>query len=189
MRADLIGRTALALLASAVFATPALATGAVSIIGGGMAQACAKAAFAGQSDAAAINECDMAIEIEDLDAHDRAGAYIDRGVMELRRDQFEIARADFDRAIALAPAVGEAWVNRGAAMVGEKRYEDGLADIDKAIALGVKEPEKAWFDRALAHEGLDDEQDAYFDYQKALSLKPGWDLPEHELRRFTVSRR
>ena len=183
MRSVLLG------LAALLTAGPALATGAVSILGGGMGRACATAAFAGQSDAAAINECDMAIEIEDLDAHDRAGAYIDRGVMELRRDQFELALADFDRAIALAPAIGEAWVNRGAAMVGEKRYEDGLADIDKAIALGVKEPEKAWFDRALAHEGLDDEKDAYFDYQQALSLKPGWDLPERELRRFTVSRR
>ena len=162
--------------------------GAVSVIGGGMAQACAKAALAGQSDAAAINECDMALEIEDLDTHDRAGTYINRGVMELRRDLFEPARADFDRAIAIAPGIGEAWVNRGAAMVGEKRYEDGLANIDKAIALGVKEPEKAWFNRALAHEGLDDEKDAYFDYQQALKSEARLGLPERELRRFTVSR-
>lgn len=182
-------RAGLSILAFfALLATEARATGAVSVLGGGMAQACAQAAFAERSDLASMEQCDSALQIEDLDAHDRAGTFVNRGVMQLRRDQYELARADFDRAIAITPTIGEAWVNRGAAMVGEKRYEDGLSDIDKAIALGVKEPEKAWFNRALAHEGLDDEKDAYFDYQRALTLKPGWDLPEHELRRFTVSR-
>ena len=47
----------------------------------------------------------MALQIEDLDTHDRAGTYINRGVIELRRDLFEPAREDFNQAIAIAPAI------------------------------------------------------------------------------------
>ena len=41
----------------------------------------------------------------------------------------------------------------------------------------------------MAYEGIDDEKSAYLDYQQALVLKPGWDLPKQELLRFTVTRR
>ncbi len=165
------------------------ARAAVSVIGGGMAQACSEAALADRSDPASIVLCDSALQTEDLDDHDRAGTLVNRGVMKLRREQWELARADFDAAIAITPNVGEAYVNRGAADVAEKRYQAGLDDINYALRLGVKEPEKAYFNRALAYEGLDDEKSAYLDYEQALTLKPGWALPEHELLRFTVSRR
>jgi tetratricopeptide (TPR) repeat protein len=80
-------------------------------------------------------------------------------------------------------------VNRGAAAVGARRFADGLADINKALELGVEEPEKAYYNRALAYEGLDNLKAAYFDYQKAVELKPEWDAPKNELARFTVERR
>jgi lipoprotein NlpI len=159
------------------------------ILGSGEAEACSKAALAERSDLESILQCDAALQGEELNAHDRAGTFINRGVMRLRRQEFELARADFDAAIALAPRVGEAYVNRGAAFVGEKRFQAGLDDINNALRLGVKEPEKAYFNRALAYEGLDDEKSAYLDFQQALTLKPGWELPEHELLRFTVSKR
>jgi tetratricopeptide (TPR) repeat protein len=109
--------------------------------------------------------------------------------MKLRRGLFEAAHVDFDAGIALIPKVGEGWINRGAMFVGEHKYRDGLGDLDKGIMLGVKEPEKAYFNRALAYEGLDDEKAAYLDYQQAATLKPDWPAPRNELRRFTVSAR
>ena len=172
-----------------VMATGGTARAAISIIGGGMAEACSSAALAERSDAASVVLCDSALLTEDLDTHDRAGTLINRGVMKLRRDEFEPARADFDAAIALAPKIGEAYVNRGAVYLGEKRYQAGLDDINNALKLGIREPEKAYFNRALAYEGLDDEKSAYFDFEQALTLKPGWALPERELLRFTVSHR
>ena len=36
---------------------------------------------------------------------------------------------------------------------------------------------------------LDDLKAAYFDYKKAVELKPDWDMPQKELARFTVERR
>ena len=184
MRPGLPGLLCLLALAGA-----APSRAATIILGGGQAEACSKAALADRSDPASLSLCDMALESEDLDVHDRAGTLINRGVMRLRRDEFELARVDFDAAIALSPGTGEAYVNRGAAFVGEKRYQAGLDDINAALRLGVREPEKAYFNRALAYEGLDDEASAYLDFQQALSLKPDWPLPAHELLRFTVSRR
>ena len=180
--------TAVAGAALVLFAAlPAAA--AVSVLGGGRAQDCASAALAGLADEDAISNCDVALATEDLGSRDRGGTLINRGVMKLRLGRYEAAHADFDAGIALVPRVGEGWINRGAMFVGEKKYQDGLADLDRGLALGVKEPEKAYFNRALAYEGLDDEKSAYLDYQQALALKPGWAAPERELKRFTVSRR
>ena len=173
----------------AILATASSACAAVSVLGGGQAAACFEAAKGGRSDDSAIATCDLALDTEMLAPPDRGGTLINRGVLKLRRRMFEAAHADFDAGIALIPAVGEGWINRGAMFVGEHRYRDGLGDLDKGIGLGVKEPEKAYFNRALAHEGLDDEKAAYLDYQQAVALKPDWDAPRVELKRFTVSTR
>jgi tetratricopeptide (TPR) repeat protein len=165
------------------------ARAAMTIIGGGQAEACYQAAKAGKSDRASINICDLALDTEALTPEDRGGTLVNRGVMELRQGMYEVARADFNAGIAINPNVGEGFVNRGAMFIGERRYKEALADIDKALALGLHEPAKAYYDRALAYEGLDDEKSAYLDYQQALVLQPGWELPQHELLRFTVTHR
>lgn len=162
---------------------------AVTVIGGGMAKVCSQAALGGLSDAWSEKACTQALETELLDTRDRAGTYVNRGILKLRRKEFDSAQFDFNRAVETMPGLGEAYVNRGAAAVGARRYADGLADLNKALQLGVEEPEKAYYNRALAFEGLDDLKAAYFDYKKALELKPDWDMPQKELSRFTVERR
>lgn len=162
---------------------------AVTVLGGGMARECSNAALGGLSDSRSEAVCTQALESEMLNLRDRAGTYVNRGVIKLRRKEFGSAQWDFNRAIETKPDMGEAYVNRGAASVGSKRYAEGLADINKAIELGLTEPEKAYFNRALAYEGLDNLRAAYFDYQKAMELKPDWDQPQKELARFTVERR
>ena len=162
---------------------------AVTVLGGGQAAACFEAARGGRSDDSAIATCDLALDSEVLAPPDRGGTYINRGVMKLRRRLYEAAHADFDAGIAMIPKVGEGWINRGAMFVGEHKYREGLDDLDKGLVLGVREPEKAYFNRALAYEGLDDEKSAYLDYQQAATLKPNWDAPQKELRRFTVTSR
>jgi tetratricopeptide (TPR) repeat protein len=176
-------------IGAAMLATGGPAAAAVTIFGGGLAQDCSRAAIAGKSDPSSIMTCTLALDGEDLDKLDRAGTLINRGVMKLRRSAFEEARADLEAAITLAPRIGEAWVNLGAVSVGERQFPAALDDLTKALTLGVKEPEKAYFNRALAYEGVGDEKAAYVDYQQALVLKPGWSLPQKELLRFTVTRR
>jgi tetratricopeptide (TPR) repeat protein len=165
------------------------ANASMTVIGWGLAEDCSKAALHGRSDRASIEICNLALDQEDLSNRDKAGTFINRGVMKLRNADFNDARRDFDAAIRIAPKVGEGWVNRGAVSIGEKRYADGLSDINHGLDLGVEEPEKAYYNRALAYEGLDNPKSAYLDYQQALTLKPNWDLPQRELLRFTVTRR
>lgn len=182
-------KTTLSVLAvlSLAIATPAAA--AVTVLGGGMAKQCSEAALGGESDAKYEALCTMAIESEFLSMRDKAGTYVNRGILKLRRKEFSSADFDFNRAVEIMPELGEAYVNRGAASVGVKRYAAGLADLNKALELGVEEPEKAYYNRALAYEGLDNLKAAYLDYRKALELKPDWDMPQKELARFTVERR
>jgi tetratricopeptide (TPR) repeat protein len=175
--------TAAALLAGSAHA------GAVTVLGGGMARQCSIAALNGQSDVKSEELCTMALDSELLSLRDRAGTYVNRGVLKLRRKEFAQAQWDFNRAVETKPDLGEAYVNRGAAYVGSKRYADGLADINKALEMGVDEPEKAYFNRALAYEGLDNLKAAYFDFRKAQELAPEWDQPSKELARYTVERR
>ncbi|WP_293676793.1 tetratricopeptide repeat protein [uncultured Phenylobacterium sp.] len=175
--------------AVAALAWASTAGAAVTVIGGGKAKECSLAAFNGQKGPYFENICTEALESELMNPRDRAGTYVNRGILKLRRREYASAQTDFNRAIEENPAFGEAYVNRGAASVGQKRFAEGLADINKAIELGVDEPEKAYFNRALAFEGLDDMKAAYLDYQKALELKPGWEMPLKELSRFTVEQR
>lgn len=175
-----------ALCAAAVLAGAADAS--TLVIGGGSAQECSDAALKGRSDSHSVLACTTALEVENLNFRDRARTYVNRGVLQMRQRQFSAARADFDEAAGIDPQLGEAYVNRGASFVGEERYREGVEQIDKGLALGVKDPEKAWFNRGLANEGLGDLGAAYRDYSRAAELKPDWPAPKTELARFTVKR-
>ncbi len=162
---------------------------AVTVMGDTSAQQCSEAAFHEQADAVSMQLCTTALSESQLDRRDLAGTYINRGVMWMLRRDYTSARADFQRAIEIDPGLGEAWVNRGAVAIIYKHFQDGIDDISKGLTLGTEEPAKAYYNRGVAYEGIDDEKSAYLDYQQALVLEPGWDLPKQELLRFTVTRR
>ena len=87
----------------------------------------------------------------------------------MRRDdsggghEWESATRDFNVAVRTRGDLGEAYVNRGAAYIGQGRFADSLVEINRGIELGVEEPAKAYYNRALAYEGLEDAKSAYFD--------------------------
>ena len=176
-------------LVGAALAFAGAADGAVTVIGGGLAEACANAAIAGKSDRKFEQLCTQALEQEMLSSRDRAGTFVNRGVMKLRRAKYDDAVTDFNQAVRIKPDMGEGYVNRGAAAIGLHRYADSMTDLNKGIELGVDEPAKAYYNRAMAHEGLDDAKAAYFDYQKAVELSPDWNAPKEQLVRFKVSRK
>jgi tetratricopeptide (TPR) repeat protein len=187
MKRLLGGLAAVAGLAILAGAGPARAS--VTVIGGGLAEACSKAALAGLSDLRDESSCTQALDTELLSPRDKAGTFVNRGIMKLRRGEMASALKDFNVAVRFEPSLGEIYVNRGAALIGEHKYADGLADLNHGLALGLEEPAKAYYNRALAYEGLDDVKSAYFDYQKAVELSPDWDAPKQQLTRFHVRRR
>lgn len=180
------------ILGVAVLAMLPLAGGAaasVLIIGGGMARDCSEAVISGRSDDDTMRLCTTALEVEALSMADRARTLVNRGVIQLRRQAYVEARADFDAAGRIAPKLGEVYVNRGAALVAEDRFAEGLSEIDRGLALGVKQPERAYYNRALAHENLGDIKAAYYDFQRAAELDPKWAAPKEELARFSFKSR
>ena len=163
------------------------ACAAVKVFGSGYARQCYDAAAAGHYDRAAIHLCDLALEDDSLIPADRGGTLVNRGVMRLHLRDYVQAQVDLDSGVAMNPQAGDGWLDRGAAKLALHHDRAALTDINRAISLGVHEPEKAYYDRAIAEERLDDEKAAYFDYQRAAEIKPGWELPIKELSRFTVS--
>lgn len=161
---------------------------ALTVLGGGMARECSFAALAGESDTRFETTCTLALNTENLTSLDRAGTLVNRGVIKLRRKAYASAQADFNSALDVKPDLGEAYANRGAAAVGSRKFAEGIADLGKAIELGVQEPEKVYYNRALAYEKLGQSREAYFDYIKAIELKPTWEQPRIELARFTVEK-
>jgi tetratricopeptide (TPR) repeat protein len=177
----------LASLATAAVATAAQS--ATTVLGGGLAEACFRTVKAGQADRPAHELCTNALETEALRRRDRAGTYVNRGIVSLRMRSLDPALADFAKAERLNPLVGEIYVNRGAALISKAQFAEAVTEIDRGIALGVDEPQKAYYNRALAKEGLDDMKGAYFDYRKAIELDPAWTLPQNQMARFTVTTR
>lgn len=174
-------------LAAALLAAGA-AGASTLVIGGGAAKDCADAALDGRSDMSSVTTCTLALKTETLGFRDRARTYVNRGVLQLRQRNYDGAVRDFDAASEIDPHLGEAFVNRGAAYVGTSRFGEGLSQIDQGLALGVKDPEKAYFNRAVAHENLGDLTAAYRDFSRAAELAPAWNAPKDELARFTVKR-
>ncbi|MDP8916781.1 MAG: hypothetical protein M3M95_06220 [Pseudomonadota bacterium] len=158
----------------------------VIVLGSTRAHACMDAAFAGARDRTAIATCTAALEEQALSPKDRAATLVNRGVLLMNRLDFQAAFSDFDDATRINPKLGEAAFNRGSALIALGRYSEGLVDIERGLQLGVREPEKAYYNRAIAREELDDPKGAYLDYRQAARLKPEWDLPRLELARFEV---
>lgn len=190
--AKMTASAAMAGLALGLVAVMAAGAGhaAVTVFGGpGPAEDCYKSAKFGGPPSVGIDVCTQAINTETMTDRDLAGTYVNRGVIYMAMVSFVAAQHDFESAIKLQPKMGEALVNHGGALIAQKKYADGIAEISRGLELNPSEPEKAYYNRGLAYESIDDLKAAYYDYSKAAELKPSWDEPRAELARFTVSQR
>lgn len=174
-------------LAALLVAVAAPASASVIIIGNNSARQCYEAAdSAVQPDVEDLRVCDRAIRDEALTMRDRVATHVNRGIVQLRRNRIDLALADFDRAIALDPGQPESYLNKGAALI---RLQDAAAALPlftASLERNTTRPELAHYGRAIAHESLGNARAAYSDYRRAAELRPGWEEPLVELRRFRV---
>lgn len=175
----------------------------VIVLGNGLAQNCYEAALAISKglvyfppvmtstliDLKPIQLCTAALDEGDLSGRDLAGTLVNRGVLQFIEANYAASLKDLDQALRYDDKIGEAHANRGATLVALKRWAESIPAIDKGIALGAAELEKSYYNRAIAHEELGNVKGAYYDYQKALELKPGWEAPTQQLTRFTVRKK
>ncbi|HYD73848.1 MAG TPA: tetratricopeptide repeat protein [Candidatus Binatia bacterium] len=163
---------------------------AIQIIGGDAhAQRCVQAALSGDTSDRAVEECTRALRYPHLSSSGAQQITINRGVIRLRRSEFDLALADFDTAVGQNTNNAEAHLNRGTALLQLRRYGEAIAAFTTAMSLGVAEPHKAYFNRGAARESLGDLRGAYEDYSTALEIQPDWGPANAELARFARGRR
>ena len=135
-----ISRTAL--LAAGIVSVSSLvslsaAQAAVTVFGGDFAQACYQAARSGLSRDANVEDCNRALTTEQLEGHDLAGTYVNRGALYLAQHHWSWAHDDFQQALMIEPKLGEAKVNLGAAEIGMRENRQGVDDIIRRPGDGL----------------------------------------------------
>lgn len=187
--ASAVGAAALAAAPSAVAQGPNTDARAVTVIGtDAQARRCGERVAAGDTADRTVETCTRALSYRRITRESQIQVLVNRGVTYLRRREIELALADFDAVIAIAPRNGEAHLNRGAALMQQREYGAAIAAITEALGLGVSEPHKAYFNRGMARENLGDQRGAYEDYSTALEIQPDWGPASAELARFARRR-
>lgn len=178
----------ISLAALALVATPPAALAQVTILGGGIAKECFEAAkYEKLSPQEGEAICTRAIESEAMTPGNRAATYTNRGVLRMRATKYDKALSDYETAKKLKPEAGEVYLNEGAAYIFLKDYPNALEALTTAIGLQSSDLHAAYYNRAIAKEKLGDVQGAYFDFLKAVELKPEWELAQWQLSRFEVT--
>lgn len=175
------------LIAALLGAVAAPASASVVVIGNSSAVACYEAAESQVApDTADLRSCDEALRNEALAVHDTVATHVNRGILRLRRGQVELAMTDFDSAIRIDPREPEAYLNKGAVYIRMENPAAALPLFTAALDRNTSRPELAHYGRAIANETLGNTRAAYDDYRRASELRPGWQEPLVELRRFRV---
>lgn len=173
---------------AAVVALPASAQGAVTVIGGGLAQACYEAVeYNNVSVPKALETCTQALETESMRRRDKAATHTNRGILLMRMGNNTRALWDYERGLAMAPDLQETQVNVGAALYNLKRYPEALAALNAGVSSEDTDARAiAYYNRGLTNEKLGNIQLAYEDFRQALRLKPEFELAATQMNRFTV---
>lgn len=179
-------RAALGLAGLALAATP-MASAQVMVLGKGLGKECYDAVkYEKKSFRSAERICTEALTAGNLNYKNRSATFINRGILRMRYGQYDAALADYSSAERLRAEEGPLYLNRGAALIYKKDFDAALVDLNRAIELETQDIFAAYYNRAIAKENTGDLQGAYFDFQKALELKPDFEQAKWQLDRFIV---
>lgn len=183
-----IGLGISAFAVAALAPLPAAAQGAVTVVGGGLAQACYEAVEHGEGPIGkAVELCTRALEVEAMKRRDRAATHTNRGILFMRLGNNTRAMWDYQRGLSLMPDLQETKVNLGAALYNLQRYPEAMTALNEGIGTDDIEAKAiAHYNRGLTHEKLGNIQSAYEDFREALILKPDFALAATQMQRFTV---
>ena len=99
------------------------------------------------------------------------GWYFNRGLAQLKQQEYALAGADFDEALRLQPGHAESLVNRALARLGERRSDAAIQDLTEAIRLG-QDQARVYLLLAQARERAGDMAGAQRDRQQGLQRAP-----------------
>ncbi len=147
-------------------------TGAVTVFGNTDAQICFQEARFGTSTSVGLGACDEALRFSSLSIRDRVATLVNRGILFNRARRFDDAITDFNEAMRLDPAKGEAYLNRGNSYFFKKNFPAALADYDRAIELDTHDLHAAYFNRGLVLEAMNRFEEALEAYERSLEIRP-----------------
>ena len=175
--------------AFAIFMFPLSASAAVMSVGGPLSQNCYNAALSGDTRDQGLASCTRALNEEPLEAHDRAGTFVNRGILEMMRGKDAKADADFDSAIRLDEGLADAWLNKGFLRLRRGDGRGALPLLQSGIDRGARRQALAIFARGVAYEQMGQFDSAYADLKRASQLEPRWSMPKEYLANYRVSAR
>jgi tetratricopeptide (TPR) repeat protein len=177
----------LLVLPALLLATPASAQ--MLVLGKSQAAECyQRVLMQDQGSQTAKRVCEKALK-DDLAPKDEAATYVNLGVLQMRSGRFEESRDSYTQALKIAPKLPEAYINYGAALFYMGHYDESVDANTQAIDLDTRKMAEALYNRGLAYDALQNYKAAYLDFQKALSLKPDWELAKSALSRYDVKTR
>jgi tetratricopeptide (TPR) repeat protein len=108
-----------------------------------------------------------------LNAQDE-NAYQDRGQALLKKGDFDMAIANFNQALAIAPNFMGAYVDRGTAWIAKGEYEKAIADYNQALAINPNDADNciAYHNRGELWFKKGEYEKAIADYNQALAINP-----------------
>lgn len=114
---------------------------------------------------------ELAAEMKDAPAVQRAGALDQAGQSWLAADEPARAKADFDAALALQGNDPDLFIDRAEALAAQQQYQPAIKDLDRAIKLAPNRAE-AWIYRGSAYRSLSKLDRALDDVEHGLKLQP-----------------
>lgn len=179
-------KIALASLAAATALSAPAFSQSMVVVGRSAAAGCYHNAAMHQYDMAALRDCNAAFDHNMMDRDTRARTHVNRAVILMNMGQPLSAVRDLEDAVDLGFNLPEVQLNFSAAYVRLNRPADAVQAATNAIEAGIEHPERAYVNRAIAYEMMDNNLAAYQDYLTALELKPDWTAVRRELDRFQV---
>ena len=159
-------------------------------IGSSFAEACYRAAEGRDVSISAREACEQALSGDEaLSSYDRAGTYVNRGILFMHMGRLDQANSDFDRALAIDSRMSEAWLNKGIAQMKAGNGRAALELAARSLELRTRRPAIAYYIRGLAHEQAGNLRAAYADLNRARQLAPKWREPAIELARYQLRSR